>query len=92
MKPLIKDPLSLIVIGVAGQGNVVTSYLICNALVREGYLVTFGQTYPAQPRGPGPMIAPGPRILPHVCSWLRTTESAGSFSRPTSPATAIRFR
>jgi len=51
MKPLIKDPLSLIVIGVAGQGNVVTSYLICNALVREGYLVTFGQTYPAQQRG-----------------------------------------
>ena len=51
MKALIKDPLSLIVIGVAGQGNVVTSYLICNALVREGYLVTFGQSYPAQQRG-----------------------------------------
>ena len=51
MKELEKDPLSLIVIGVAGQGNVVTSFLICNALVNQGYLVTFGQTYPAQQRG-----------------------------------------
>jgi len=51
MKELMKEPLSLIVIGVAGQGNVVTSSLICNALVRDGYLVTFGQSYPAQQRG-----------------------------------------
>ena len=50
MKKLIKDPLNVIIIGVAGQGNVVTSLLICNALVREGYLVTFGQSYPAQQR------------------------------------------
>ena len=55
MKELIKDPLNLIIIGVAGQGNVVTSQLVCNALVREGYLVTFGQSYPAQQRG-GPVI------------------------------------
>lgn len=55
MKDLMKDPLSLIVIGVAGQGNVVTSYLICNALVSEGYQVTFGQSYPAQHRG-GPVV------------------------------------
>jgi indolepyruvate ferredoxin oxidoreductase beta subunit len=51
MKELMKDPLSLIVIGVAGQGNVVTSFLICNTLVNQGYKVTFGQTYPAQQRG-----------------------------------------
>lgn len=55
MKELMKDPLSLIVIGVAGQGNVVTSFLICNALLNEGYRVTFGQSYPAQQRG-GPVI------------------------------------
>ena len=55
MKDLIKDPLSLIVIGVAGQGNVVTSLLICNALANEGYMVTFGQSYPAQQRG-GPVV------------------------------------
>ncbi len=51
MKALTKDPLSIIVIGVAGQGNVVTSSLICNALVKEGYLVTFGQSYAASQRG-----------------------------------------
>ncbi len=55
MKKLMKDPLNLIVIGVAGQGNVVTSQLIADALVREGYLVTFGQSYPAQQRG-GPVV------------------------------------
>jgi indolepyruvate ferredoxin oxidoreductase beta subunit len=55
MKALMKDPLSLIVIGVAGQGNVVISLLICDALVNQGYRVTFGQTYPAQQRG-GPVV------------------------------------
>jgi len=51
VKDLIRDPLSIIIIGVAGQGNVVTSHLICNALVEQGYVVTFGQSYPAQQRG-----------------------------------------
>ena len=55
MKTLIKDPLNIIIIGVAGQGNVMTSLLVCNALVREGYIVTFGQTYLPQQRG-GPVI------------------------------------
>ncbi|HEX9976687.1 MAG TPA: 2-oxoacid:acceptor oxidoreductase family protein [Dehalococcoidales bacterium] len=51
VKTLIKDPLNLIIVGVAGQGNVVISLLICNTLVEKGYLVTFGQTYPSQQRG-----------------------------------------
>jgi indolepyruvate ferredoxin oxidoreductase beta subunit len=51
MKTLMKDPLNLIIVGVGGQGNVVISQLIGNALVREGYLVTFGQTYPSWQRG-----------------------------------------
>jgi len=51
VKDLAKDPLSMIIIGVAGQGNVVTSHLISNALVEQGYVVTFGQSYPAQQRG-----------------------------------------
>lgn len=55
MKALLKDPFSLIIIGVAGQGNVVISSLVSNALIRAGYLVTFGQSYPAQQRG-GPVI------------------------------------
>ena len=51
MKDLAKDPQSIIIIGVAGQGNVVTSHLVSNALVEQGYVVTFGQSYPAQQRG-----------------------------------------
>lgn len=51
MKRLMKDPLNLIVVGMAGQGNVVISLLISDALVREGYLVTFGQTYGVTQRG-----------------------------------------
>lgn len=50
-KTLMKDPLNLIIIGAAGQGNVQISLLIGDALVREGYLVTFGQTYGATQRG-----------------------------------------
>ena len=45
MRDLVKDPLNMIIIGVAGQGNVVTSHLVCNALVERGYVVTFGQLY-----------------------------------------------
>jgi len=51
MRQLQKDPLNLINVGVAGQGNVVISLLICSGLVREGYQVTFGQVYPSQQRG-----------------------------------------
>jgi len=50
-----KDPLNIIIIGVAGQGNVVTSTVVCDALVKEGFVVTFGQIYTAFQRG-GPVI------------------------------------
>lgn len=50
-KQLMKDPLNLIIIGVAGQGNVLISQLVGNALVKEGYLITFGQTYGSNQRG-----------------------------------------
>lgn len=55
MKKLVKDPLNVIIIGVAGQGNVVISYLISNALMREGYLVSFGNVYGSNQRG-GPVM------------------------------------
>ena len=51
MKTLVKDPLNIVIVGVAGQGNVVTSTLICNALIKEGHFVTFGQSYPSAQRG-----------------------------------------
>jgi len=48
---LMKDPLNLIITGVGGQGNVMISLVVGNALVREGYLVTIGETYGASQRG-----------------------------------------
>lgn len=55
-KTLTKDPLNLIITGVGGQGNVRVSLLIGNALVRQGYFVTIGETYGASQRG-GPVMS-----------------------------------
>ena len=55
-KALMKDPLNLIITGVGGQGNVVISQIIGNVLVRQGYLVTIGETYGASQRG-GPVMS-----------------------------------
>lgn len=56
VKQLTKDPLNLIITGVGGQGNVMISLIIGNALVREGYFVTVGETYGASQRG-GPVMS-----------------------------------
>lgn len=56
MMSLIKDPLNLIITGVGGQGNVLASQLIGNALVAKGYFVTIGETYGASQRG-GPVMS-----------------------------------
>ncbi len=50
-KQLMKDPLNLIIAGVAGQGNVLIAMLIGNALVENGYQVMFGQTFGSNQRG-----------------------------------------
>jgi len=55
-KQLVKDPLNLIITGVGGQGNVMISLIIGNALVKEGYLMTIGETYGASQRG-GPVMS-----------------------------------
>lgn len=55
-KQSVKDPLNLIITGVGGQGNVMISLIIGNALVREGCLVTIGETYGASQRG-GPVMS-----------------------------------
>ena len=48
---LVNDPLNLIITGVGGQGNVMISLIIGNALVKENYVVTIGETYGASQRG-----------------------------------------
>jgi indolepyruvate ferredoxin oxidoreductase, beta subunit len=46
-----KESRNLIITGVGGQGNVLSSQLIGQALVRKGYFVTIGETYGASQRG-----------------------------------------
>jgi indolepyruvate ferredoxin oxidoreductase beta subunit len=51
MKQLSKDPVNLVVSGVGGQGNVMVSLVVGNALVNDGYFITIGETYGASQRG-----------------------------------------
>jgi indolepyruvate ferredoxin oxidoreductase, beta subunit len=46
-----KETYNLIITGVGGQGNVLSSQLIGQALVSKGYFVTIGETYGASQRG-----------------------------------------
>lgn len=46
-----KDPINLIITGVGGQGNVLISRLIGEALLEDGYQVTIGETYGVSQRG-----------------------------------------
>lgn len=46
-----KDPITLIIAGVGGQGNILLSRLIGQGLVEKGYQVTIGETYGASQRG-----------------------------------------
>lgn len=45
------DPLNMIICGVGGQGNILISGLIGNALMKKGYRVTIGETFGASQRG-----------------------------------------
>lgn len=51
MKQLSKDPINLVVSGVGGQGNVMVSLVVGNALVNDRYFITIGETYGASQRG-----------------------------------------
>ena len=46
-----KEPLNIIIAGVGGQGNVLMSKLIGQAMVNEGYRVKIGETFGASQRG-----------------------------------------
>lgn len=46
-----KESYNLIITGVGGQGNVLSSQIIGQALVEKGYFVTIGETYGASQRG-----------------------------------------
>jgi indolepyruvate ferredoxin oxidoreductase beta subunit len=46
-----KDPLNLIITGVGGQGNILISKFLGEAMLEEDYWVTIGETYGASQRG-----------------------------------------
>jgi Pyruvate/2-oxoacid:ferredoxin oxidoreductase gamma subunit len=50
-KALVRDPFSVIVTGVGGQGNVLASRLLGDMLAAKGYFVTIGETFGASQRG-----------------------------------------
>ncbi|MBN2079838.1 MAG: indolepyruvate oxidoreductase subunit beta [Spirochaetes bacterium] len=45
------DPFNVIITGVGGQGNVMASRMLGNALARKGYYVTIGETFGVSQRG-----------------------------------------
>jgi indolepyruvate ferredoxin oxidoreductase, beta subunit len=48
---LLKDPYNIIITGVGGQGNVMASRMLGNALARKGFFVTIGETFGVSQRG-----------------------------------------
>lgn len=50
-KALARDPFSIIVTGVGGQGNVLASRLLGDMLAEKGYFITVGETFGASQRG-----------------------------------------
>ena len=89
MKNLTKDPFNLIIAGVGGQGNVVLSQLIGNALVNEGYLVTIGETYGASQRG-GPVMS-HMRISKEIVYSPLIAEGSADIVLGMEPAEALRM-
>jgi indolepyruvate ferredoxin oxidoreductase, beta subunit len=51
VKTLMKDPFNLTITGVGGQGNVVISQILGEALVAQGYRVVVSETYGTSQRG-----------------------------------------
>lgn len=51
LQPLKKDPYSIIIAGVGGQGNVLASRVLGSMFVNRGYSVTIGETFNASQRG-----------------------------------------
>ncbi|MFH1153507.1 MAG: indolepyruvate oxidoreductase subunit beta [Pseudomonadota bacterium] len=67
---LIHDPYNLIITGVGGQGNVISSRIIGSMLSKKGYGVTIGETFGASQRGGSVMshvrISSGKALSPQI--------------------------
>jgi indolepyruvate ferredoxin oxidoreductase beta subunit len=70
INPIVVFNYNLIITGVGGQGNVLSSQLIGQALVSKGYFTTIGETYGASQRGGSVMshlrISSGKQLSPLI--------------------------
>jgi indolepyruvate ferredoxin oxidoreductase beta subunit len=89
MRRIKKDPLNLIIAGTGGQGNILISKLIGEALLEEDFLVTIGETYGASQRGGS--VASHVRISREIqCSPI-TPQGAADIILSLEPVEALRM-
>jgi indolepyruvate ferredoxin oxidoreductase beta subunit len=84
-----KDPLNLIITGVGGQGNILISKLIGEAMLEDGYWVTIGETYGASQRGGS--VASHIRISKKTQHGPLTPEGRADIILGLEPAESLRM-
>ena len=84
-----KDPLNLIITGIGGQGNILISKLLGDAMLEEGYQVTIGETYGASQRGGS--VASHVRISKDSDSGPITPRGAADIILSLEPVEALRM-
>jgi indolepyruvate ferredoxin oxidoreductase beta subunit len=83
------DPVNVIIAGTGGQGNILISKLLGDALLEEGYWVTIGETYGASQRGGS--VASHVRISREAqCSPI-TPQGAADIVLSLEPVEALRI-
>jgi indolepyruvate ferredoxin oxidoreductase, beta subunit len=83
------DPLNLIIAGTGGQGNILISKLLGDAMLEEGYWVTIGETYGASQRGGS--VASHVRISREAQCGPITPQGAAHIVLGLEPVEALRI-
>jgi indolepyruvate ferredoxin oxidoreductase beta subunit len=84
-----KDPVNLIITGIGGQGNILISKLLGDAMLEDGYRVTIGETYGASQRGGS--VASHVRISRESDSGPITPRGAADIILSLEPVEALRM-
>jgi indolepyruvate ferredoxin oxidoreductase beta subunit len=93
---LFKDPINLIITGVGGQGNVLSSQVLGRLLIKKGLQVSIGETYGLSQRGGavmsqmrlsarrtfGPMIPAGRADIIVGLEPLEALRTLGTYGQP----------
>lgn len=85
----LNDTLNLIITGVGGQGNILISKLIGEAMMLEDYMVTIGETYGASQRGGA--VASHVRISRGIQSGAITPEGQADIILGLEPIESLRI-